>query len=421
MCTREFNGNIYGELRYAFDLCDRIICDINIILQDYELNSSEKEFINSYKKSIMEIYDKYNGKIREICDKVTDELLSEENVSYAFKNGNYKENASNTYMQIVEDFKKVFKLEDRIHDDIVVPIWENYLKTSNDSFNQGDDFMYVVHSGNGFINLPGSKNYRENSLSNNEYISCSLHTPKTMDVFNGKVGIILRVNKDSLIVASRVDCGTHTNTMKSLNCVKINTKGRRILAGESSGFYSLNKENLVTKILTPKEIERYSEKKSIEINGEILSDSYTPVNEVVIDKEYAEIDMIYLQTNGCDFLLYEYMKAKEMEELYGKKLRIINKSVYRKQSMLSPYTEDDYKKFNSIMNHYSNPTNLNFIIENPLFYRQLLIDYKDEVIIPNNYESEIKEKLENTINVMINYANSFITESISYKNVGGKK
>ena len=324
-----------------------------------------------------------------------------------YEHNKYPENPSKTFMEVTADFEVCFDIEQQIHDDIVVPIWEEYLTSGEKDLELGEDFAYVVHSGMGFIILPNMPGYRDNIYNNTSYISSSLLTSKHMSMYNNQVGLIMKVNKDNLLAASAIDCVARTENSLSVNNVR-HHEGGYISVGYSHG---IGNGDIVTKILTPKAIERESIKQAVERDGEILNYSGGKIiNEIDIFKPAVEVDGVFLKSNGCDILLNEYLAAKQMEQAYGKKLRIINQSVYRKKEGLTPCTKEDIDVFKQMIAYYQDEKNYDFIKRDPEFISELLDMYWAEVVEPNGYEEQVKSQIRDTFDKMQEYSKKVIKQ-----------
>lgn len=415
MSTRKFVdwNSPLNDIQNGLLLIRHMVKDIDIMLSDYELSEEKVEYLKMAKEKYEEFLQRYEGKGYALSDKVHTELMTPENISYAFEHGRYPKDPSKTFVSLSAEFEECFEIEQKIHDDIVAPIWEEYLSNGDDDLELGQDFAYVVHSGVGFISLPNMPGYRGGKYNNNSYISASLLTGKHMSMFNSNVGLILRINKDNLMAASYIDCVTRFGSTPNVNTVMIHD-GEYIGVGYS---YGIGSNEVVTKILTPKAIERYSIEKAKGQDGEILN--YTGgkiINEVAVFKPEAKVDGVFLKSNGCDILLNEYIYAKQMEQAYGKKLKIINQSVYRKKEGLSPCTKEDIESFKQDIEAFSDPKNYGFIANDPEYVIHVLESYYSEVVEPNGYEEQVKTQIRSVFDKMISYGKSVIERKDGTRN-----
>ena len=409
MSTRKFTdwNNCTGDIHNGILIMKQMLIDIDTMMEDYELTPEKIEYLKKCKEEIAAIYSKYEGKGYSLSSKINEEIHSPEVINYLYEHNKYPENPSKTFMEVTADFEVCFDIEQQIHDDIVVPIWEEYLTSGEKDLELGEDFAYVIHSGMGFIILPNMPGYRDNIYNNTSYISSSLLTSKHMSMYNNQVGLIMKVNKDNLLAASAIDCVARTENSLSVNNVR-HHEGGYISVGYSHG---IGNGDIVTKILTPKAIERESIKQAVERDGEILNYSGGKIiNEIDIFKPAVEVDGVFLKSNGCDILLNEYLAAKQMEQAYGKKLRIINQSVYRKKEGLTPCTKEDIDVFKQMIAYYQDEKNYDFIKRDPEFISELLDMYWAEVVEPNGYEEQVKSQIRDTFDKMQEYSKKVIKQ-----------
>ena len=247
-------------------IVDKMIEDIDIILKDYKLDSVKVKTLQEYRNKIFSFYKKYENvfskyrilmefskyRFRDLTpdeDKRANEL-QQIGLKLSMKRGSSKfdvlvpffeytiedpekgeEKAKKFYSQFYEELLECFEIEDKIQEDIVIPIWKNYINSVNDEFAQGDRFAYLFHSSDKFINLPGSVMYQnkkkgENDVKNKmEFISSSLITDKEMETGNTNVGITLKMKNKTILAASPSDCGTRESNDKAVNNVKAGNNG----------------------------------------------------------------------------------------------------------------------------------------------------------------------------------------------------
>ena len=95
-----------------------------------------------------------------------------------------------------------------------------------------------------------------------------------------------------------------------------------------------------------------------------------------------------LISNGCDLLLDEYFNLKKS----GIRFKCINIGLYRKKAGLPEYSEKDYQSF---------LRSLKDLFSRGLLSADFLKDYYNEVVIPMNYNDEIKKKIEDTFKMYL--------------------
>jgi hypothetical protein len=432
-------------------IVEQLVKDIDIILEDYDLDDGKKEYLINSKKRIIAFLNKYEfdfsfdkkyydefrylsnkfnltdneekkldiikkiyfKKLKEIPEKKHMVLLPYYEQIFIY--GEQGEvNAQEYYKKFYQELSECFDIEDQIHRNIVVPIWKDYISSIEDDFSQGSKFAYLLHSSNRFINLPGSENYHTNKDDENDishktsFISGSLITNNEMETGNSNVGILIRPKEVTILTASSSDCGTIENNERNVTNVKINEDGTCV----SINFPEY--EIPISKIGTPKKIERDAMQASINNTGEILNAGkwILPIyTEVVIDKRDFELDGIFFKTTGCDINLEDYIVAKQMEMYYGKKLRVVNQSIYRENNGLEPYTEEEKERFNKQLEFYSNPENYKMFEDNPVLYRNLIQSYYKEIVCGTDFKDETKTKIESVLVELIEYLNSFIIQN----------
>ena len=452
MNSREFEFHKDGK--FDFDnmnagliVVEGILRDIDIILRDYDIGEEKKAYLIAKKQKIADFFKKYKA------------IFSKERVLMQFNNLNYKQNldhhekqrlqilrniilktmnstsrkynvdipyyeymyANNEagivefYQQFYEELLQCFDIEDEIHKDIVIPIWREYLNSIESEFEQGDEFAYLLHSSNGFINLPGSENYQEKKTDITDtkhkeaFISTSLITDKEMETGSSNVGVLIAMKEGTILSAFPSDCGTKETDMRKVTNIKVMENGICI----TIGYGSLTHEIPFSKLGTPKHIEASAIQASINNTGEMLNAGkwIIPIyTEVVVDKTDFELGGVFFKTTGCDINLKDYIIAKQMEMYYGKKLRIINQSVYREQNGLKPYTEQEEDRFIQQLQFYCNESNYKMFEENPVLYRNLIQLYYKEVVCGTNFKENVKMQIETVFIKLIEHLNSVIQE-----------
>ena len=132
----------------------------------------EIEGLDVYKNALNAV-NEFNAKypdLNAISDQIADELLTPENVDYAFYNHKFKEDASETGMKFKEDLYKIFALEESLSK-LAEKQFEKM--TPFEQIENGGDFMVVGHACSLLPGVSNNPNYRKN---HKEYLSCSLFT-----------------------------------------------------------------------------------------------------------------------------------------------------------------------------------------------------------------------------------------------------
>lgn len=451
MNSREFDFYRNGE--FDFDnmnagiiIIEGILQDIDIILSDYELEEEKKTYLTDKKQIISTFFEKYKqifSKTRLLKDlnalnykpnwddndkkqhqKLSNIIMKTMNSLrkyhvdlpyYEHKDDKGLEEVIKFYQQFYEELSNCFDIENEIHTNIVIPIWRDYLDSVDSEFKQGDRFAHLLHSSDKFINLPGSENYQSKKLNIEDhkhketFISTSLITDKEMETGCSNVGILIKMKDKTILSSFPSDCGTIETNKKNATNIKDMENG----IGVTIAYGSLTHNVPFSKLGTPKHIEANAIKASINNTGEMLNAGkwITPIyTEVVTDKEDFELDGIFFKTTGCDINLHDYILAKQMEMYYGKKLRKINQSIYRKQNGLQPYTKEENERFVQQLQFYNNKENYKMFEENPVLYRNLIQLYYKEIVCGTNFEEDAKTKIECTFIKLVEYLNEIIQE-----------
>lgn len=463
MNTRSFKiseyNKILGENRINKDnfeagliIIKAILSDIDIILQDYQLPQDKVQWLKEKKLTIADIYNKYYDLFSQkrilneyhalnfkpvLTDAEKNKLNFWQNIGLKasrqqnFSNSNlcalipqYEleetlqgdfdfEQVEKVYEAIYRDYQTCFELESQIHQEIVIPIWREYLTQYNPQYKQGEHFAYLFHSGGGFVVLPGMKEFSEKTSEHDsnhktDFISASLITEKEMESGNTNVGIIIGLKNKTILASFHSDCGTRESTEESVTNIKINeTTGNAV----SIGFPRMALP--VSKLGTPRNIERQAMKASISNTGEILNAGqwiYPIYTEVVADKEDFELEAIFFKTTGCDINLKDFIVAKQMEMYYGKPLQIVNQSICRENANLSPYTEEEKQRFENQLMFFSDPNNYKIFDQNPVLFKNIIKLYYQEVIERAGFKGETKLKAQAICLKIVEHLNSIIKE-----------
>ena len=214
------------------------------------------ESINSHIKFLLSNYEFDNDKYDKI-------LISQNYINnFLKKYSSQKFTLLNTTNLPKEDFindlYKCLKIENDLSGDIR-KIWYNSITDFN-SFNNGDDFNLIVHS---------NSHFRNALEKNNPFISTSLITDKSMGLYSDKICLSY---KTDVICATDYDSTIYISKENDINIIDTNIKISHNIGQES-----------VTKLMTPKLIEKRNISQCKLLNGEILnSDNNRVYNEVVI-------------------------------------------------------------------------------------------------------------------------------------------
>lgn len=361
---RYFNYlNNKAQLREVYYICKKIINDV-IAFDTSLLTVEEKVEFDFIKHKIDSLKTKLDFNLSDIENKILEELLSKNNVEYCFKYKKYPPNASKTGEYINKLFEAIFYVEDKIQI-FVSNIWERIL-TPYKKIENGKDFIFIAHSGSGYIKLPSSKYYVNNEYNNITSYSCSIFTNKSMNEFNSKLVLVFDVNKDNFIAASYFDSATRRTTKeRNTKTLKTTDEGYSINAGYS---YISDEEKAITKSECPT-ITISKLKKDI-------------INEVILDKKTSKPSGLVLFSTGYDVLFSEYLEALNMKQEYNLDLKVINKALY----------------FNTPLNIEKLYKDLNFMKEQILTLNLskdelfLLLDgYINDVIIPLKLDKTIEQ------------------------------
>lgn len=410
--TRKFSEE-YNErdIQDVFAIAKSMIRQIEYYLEKEELSEMNRQFLIESKKAIEEILAKYDGPFhtmrkisheqiefgfREMCDNPKYKGLSPEEYKRTY------ENSSVTLGIIKQDFERIGKIEDAIHDLITIPLWKESTTSMDVEINPGDEFAYIVHAGQNIIYLPGFPNYKKTRNFNADYVSASLLTDKQMAMFGGsRVGLIIKAN-EAIVCATPIDSGTNIKRRQTPRTIMDFKNGYYIESG-FPGEYILDDEALATtKIQAPNQLIEDTIKKQEE-SGRILSSESRDVNEIVLDEAHLEVVGVFFKTNGCEINFADFERAIIMGEQYNVPVRIVNSSIYRRKLGLEPYEQQDLENYSLELEFWSNRDNWKEMITDPVEDRKLIKKYFNEVVVKQQYDPEIRKKIEEIFTGIIEY------------------
>lgn len=327
---------------------------------------------------VLEFKNKYPN-FSKISSSILDDLLKSENVEYCYINKKYPPNASKTGLEFEHDLKEIFELEEKLSK-LSFSITCNSVTKYEDIVN-GEPFMIFAHATD---YLPGTPDMRNYHKGGHRYLSCSLLTNNELNTFNNcKIAYVYTPTENNLILSCYFDSATGTfyhpgfHTVKE---IKTNNKIEYISAG-----YIQDDARAVTKISTPKVVEKLSIERELETQPELFDYENCLTNETVLDRDNSKCSGAVLISNGCDLLIYEYIHLKKNNI----KFKCINKGLYREQHNLKPYTVKEYEDFLYKLDKLPSLINMYELTNEDL------LAYYNEVIIPMKYNEEIMTILDN--------------------------
>lgn len=406
--SEEYNEKDIQDV-FAISMC--MLIQIDYYLEREELSEMNRQFLTESKKTIEGILRKYDGAIntitkisreqiefgfREMCDNPKYQSLSPEEYKRTY------ENSSETLQIIKQDFERICKIEDAIHELITIPLWKESTTSIDTEIKPGDEFAYIVHAGQNIIYLPGFPNYRKTRNLNGDYISASFLTDRQMAMFgNSRVGLIIKPN-EAIICTAAMDSGTHITNNQNPRTIMDFKNGYYIESG-FPGEYILDDEALATtKIQAPNQLIEDTIKKQEE-SGRILSSESRDVNEIVLDEAHLEVVGVFFKTNGCEINFADFERAIIMGEQYNVPVRIVNSSIYRRKLGLEPYEQQDLENYSLELEFWSNRDNWKEMITDPVEDRKLIKKYFNEVVVKQQYDPEIRKKIEEIFTGIIEY------------------
>lgn len=265
---------------------------------------------------------------------------------------------SKIYSSFKKYLKKVFDIEDEIHEKYTLELWKKYCTPVESNFNQGDKFRYIVHSGYGIIKLPGLPNYTKTRYIDGDFVSASLLSEEQMHMYNGNVGLILEPN-ESIIASSIRDSGTRIDNIQGMNTIL--DFGNGTFVNTCLNYGEKDSNYIPTKIQSPKQLHKEFMDELVRINIDPLDEGW-PVNEVILDDRKIKVIGVFFRVNENQLLLSDFVRAHNMSIMYKVPLRIVNVDKYKKQEkiekesyenlriMLNKNIEDNYDLIRLYMN-----------------------------------------------------------------------
>lgn len=123
-----------------------------------------------------------------------------------------------------------------------------------------------------------------------------------------------------------------------------------------------------------------------------------------MDDSKIKVIGVFFKTNGCEINLRDFERATMMERLYNVPLKISNTAIYRRKIGLDPYDSKDYENYIEDVQFWNNPENWEKIINSPEEDRKLIRRYFNEVVVGQEYEDNIKEKIDSIFSKIIEYS-----------------
>ena len=214
----------------------------------------EMEGLDIYKNAL-EVVKNFNDKYPDLSivkDKIQDELLSPENVEYAFEHKQYKEDASKTGVEFQKDLYKIFEIEESLSK-IAEKAFEGM--TPFEQIENGKEFMIVGHASFLLPGVSNNPNYRKNSK---EYLSCSLVSNNELNIFmDHKIVYIMGVNEENFIASSYFDAAARESQYPSIHSMKKVELDNGDIEYIDIG-YTHDSKRFALSIATPKVLERLS-------------------------------------------------------------------------------------------------------------------------------------------------------------------
>ena len=353
---------------YTVDLV-RIIKEYQSILQSYTLDyflEMEQEQVKLFSSKIISFLENFDHPYpNDLSSRINEELL-DPNVVNKLQPPKYQypHDASFTGCQVEVVASELFCSEDSIAN-YVARIWEKSLSGFS-SFENGEDFSFVATVTSNPEQFPGGRYYRANGHA---YTCATLFTSNMLDSFqDGKLLLVTDVNNKNFLGASEVDIATREETYPSLKTLG-KVGNQYIGAGYSfSG-------NVCTRLLTPDLLE----KRRLTLN-ELSGNS---INEVILDKEKTNYTGIILLSDGCDFLIGEYLTALEAHKSMNLNFKCLNKMLYQPYIIMPEQLQMLSDKIDSRISFYED----NYGVEAT---KNILSGYIQDVVTAMKYSSEVE-------------------------------
>ena len=304
--------------------------------------------------------------IRAIGQNILRDLISPENIEYAFKNPNsYKEDASKIGLAFQKDLYKIFELEDNLSK-LAEKKFEEM--TPFEQIENGGEFMVVGHASYQLPGVSNNPNYRKNQK---EYLSCELNT-----FMDNKIVYLLGVTEDNFISASHFDVVTRETRHPSIHSLKeIETDdGKEYI---DIGF-THDMDKFALSIATPKVVERLSLEREKGLDSSLT-------NEIVLLRNKTISNKALLVADETDLLIDEFMVLKSN----GVEFKCINRGLYKEQRDEERYDKSklqDLEQRLSMIGRYD---------------RRALEDYYKSVVLKMKYSDDILEKINNSFSKYI--------------------
>ena len=310
--------------------------------------------------------------IRAIGQNILRDLISPENIEYAFKNPNsYKEDASKIGLAFQKDLYKIFELEDNLSK-LAEKKFEEM--TPFEQIENGGEFMVVGHASYQLPGVSNNPNYRKNQK---EYVSCSLFSNNELNTFmDNKIVYLLGVTEDNFISASHFDVVTRETRHPSIHSLKeIETDdGKEYI---DIGF-THDMDKFALSIATPKVVERLSLEREKGLDSSLT-------NEIVLLRNKTISNKALLVADETDLLIDEFMVLKSN----GVEFKCINRGLYKEQRDEERYDKSklqDLEQRLSMIGRYD---------------RRALEDYYKSVVLKMKYSDDILEKINNSFSKYI--------------------
>ena len=242
--------------------------------------------------------------------------------------------------------QEIFEIEQLLRK-YSIKVWSKG-QTDINSFKNGDDYCFVVHS---LLIDPNFKYKNDEDFLEKQYeermnrlhdkkrrfLSCSLVKNNLTRLFNGShLAVIVDVNDSNYIAANYRDAATADSaftktTVNPGNYDDIYT----IKRDETGNIFTLENATIVS---TPKIIQYW----------QLYDESAISVNEIILDRMKTKAKGILCYGYGNKFLSYSYKFADELEKKYRLPLVFIDKSLYDDKKLTEYDTDEQLEITNGI-------------------------------------------------------------------------